>query len=51
MMKPIHARWIISLYDTFRNSDEIVIKAFQMASITVALTNENMEEDDPFSHL
>ena len=39
------------LYGKFRNSDEMVIKAFQMTSITEALTNENMEEDDPFSHL
>ena len=51
IMKPIHARWIISLYDKFRNSDEVVIKAFQMASITEASTNEKMEEDDSFSHL
>ena len=51
IMKPIHARWIISLYDKFRNSDEMVIKAFQMASITEASTNEKMEEDDSFSHL
>ena len=51
IMKPTHARWIIRLYDKFRNSDEMVINAFQMASITEALTNENMEEDDPLSHL
>ena len=51
IMKPIHAHWIISLYDKFRNSDEMVIKAFQVASNTEALKNENMEEDDPFSHL
>ena len=50
-MKLIHAHWIISLYDKFSNSDEMVIKPFQMASITEALTNENMEDDDPFSHL
>ena len=50
-MKPIHVRCIISLYDKFRNSDEMVIKVFQMASIKEALRNENMEEDDPFSHL
>ena len=50
-MKSIHAPWIISLYDRFCNSDEMVIKAFQMASVTEALTNENMEEDAPFSHL
>ena len=51
IMTPINARWIISFYDKFRNSDEMVTKAFQMASITEALTNENMEEDDPLSHL
>ena len=51
IMIPINARWIISFYGKFRNSDEMVIKAFQMASITEALTNENMEEDDPLSHL
>ena len=50
-MKPIHARWIISFYDKFCNSDEMVLKAFQMASITEALTNKNMEQDDSFSHL
>ena len=51
IMKAIHARWIISLYGKFRDSDEMVINAFQTASITEALTNENMEEDDPSSHL
>ena len=35
--KPIHARWIIRLYNKFRNSDEMVIKAFQVASITETL--------------
>ena len=51
IIKPIYAPWIISLYDKFCNSNEMVIKAFQMASITEALKNENMEEDDPFSYL
>ena len=51
IIKPICAPWSISLYDKFFNSNEMVIKAFQMASITEALKNENMEEDDPFSYL
>ena len=30
-IKLVHARWIISLYDKFRNDPEMIIKAFDMA--------------------
>ena len=53
LMKPIHARWIVSLCEKFRNSYEMIIKAFDMAFnfITEALTNVEMEGEGPFSHL
>ena len=29
-MKPIHARWIISLYDHLWNSTKMIVEAFNM---------------------
>lgn len=39
-IKPIHARCIISLYDKFCNSNEMITKASQMVSPTEALSSE-----------
>ena len=48
-MKPVHVRWVISLYDKFRNNPKIIIKAFDMAFVTKALQMDNLDADDPFS--
>ena len=50
VMKPIHARWIIGLYDYLRNSQEVIIKGFEMAGISEAIRLE-LGPDDPFSDL
>ena len=50
VMKPIHARWIIGLYDHLRNSQEVIIKGFETAGISEAIRLE-LDPDDPFSDL
>ena len=50
-MKPVHARWVISLYDKFRNDPKMVIKAFDMAFLTEAMQMDNLDGEDQFSVL
>ena len=50
ILKPLHARWIISLYDYLRNQHEMIIKGFEMAGICEALDAE-LEAEDPYNDL
>ena len=44
-MKPIHACWLVSLYDHLRNKPEVIRKGFEMAGIVEAVTKEPEPED------
>ena len=35
VVKPLHARWLVSFYDHMQNNREMIITAFQMAEITL----------------
>ena len=50
VLKPVHARWLISLYDYFRNQPELIIKGFEQAGISDAIHIE-IESEDPFEDL
>ena len=51
-MKPLHARWVIGLYDKQWNSEKLIENEFKPAAITEALDpEEEFGEEDPFSHL
>ena len=51
-MKPIHARWLISLYDKLGNSEQLIENGFIAASITEALNpQKDFGDEDPFKHL
>ena len=50
IIKPIHARWLLGLYDHLRNSSETIIKGFEMAGIKDALAIE-LPSEDPFADL
>ena len=46
VIKPLHARWLISLYDNLRNKENIMIKrAFEMSSISEALDDDFVLEE------
>ena len=47
IITPLHARWLISLYDSLRNKKEMIKKAFEMACITEALSEVIIEAEDP----
>ena len=49
-IKPIHAKWLLGLYDHLRNSSEAIIKGFEMASIKETLEME-FSLKDPFLDL
>ena len=49
-MKPIHAQWIIGLYDRLRNDVELTKKSFKEVGITSAF-EEEIEPVDPFKDL
>ena len=48
IMKPIHAQWIVRLYDCLRNDVELTRKSFKEAGITI---EEEIEPIDPFKNL
>ena len=50
VMKPIHARWLVGLYDHLQNKPEVIRKGFEMAGIVEAVTRE-LEPEDPFEDL
>ena len=50
IVKPLHARWLISFYDHMQNNRQMIIKAFEMAGIIPIATFE-VPDEDPFKHL
>ena len=51
-MKPIHACWVIGLYDKLRKSEKTIENGLKAATITEALDPEkDFGEEDPFSLL
>ena len=52
VMKQIHARWLIGLYDYLRNNSDSHKKRFKLAGIDEALDAEfEIEPEDPFHDL
>ena len=50
VMKPVHAKWVIGLYDHLRNSSALMTKEFEKAGITEAIESE-LDLEDPFADL
>ena len=50
VMKPIHAKWVIGLYDNLRNSRDMIVKCFEQAGINEAI-RQKLPGDDPFADL
>ena len=56
-MKPIHAPWLVGLYDHLQNKPEVIrrSKGFEMAGIAEAVVAEavtkELEPEDPFADL
>ena len=50
ILKPIHGRWLVGLYDHLRYNKDIIIKGFESAGIIEALTQE-LPNEDPFTDL
>ena len=45
VIKPLHAKWIVNLYNTLKDDGEIAINGLRSAEIAVALENaKNMVE-------
>ena len=49
-MKPIHANWVIGLYDYLRNQRETIQKSFEQSGITDVVYG-SIEGADPFEDL
>ena len=51
-VKPIHARWLITLYDKLQNSEQLIVNDFKAASILETLDpQKDFGDEDPFKHL
>ncbi len=50
IVKPLHAKWLISLYDHMKNNPEMVTKSFKMAKI-LPLEDIVVPPEDPFEGL
>ena len=49
-MKPIHAKWVIGLYDHLTNRMEVILKSWQMSGLEEAFSQE-LPPKDPFTDL
>ena len=49
-IKPLHAHWLIGLYDHMRNNPKMIKKGFEVAGINDAFTTE-LEPEDPVEDL
>ena len=51
-MKPIHTRWVISLYEMLHNSEKVIENGFRAAAITEVLDpQKDFGDEDPFKYL
>ena len=50
MIKPIHAKWLLGLYNHLQNYPDSIITGFEMAGIKDALKLE-LSIEDPFADL
>ena len=50
VVKPLHAKWLISFYDHMQNNREMIIKAFHMAGIT-PIAEMEVPDEDPFKDI
>ena len=50
VMKPIHARWLIALYDYLRNQSVLTKKGFEKADIDDAVELD-LEREAPYADL
>ena len=51
ILKPIHGRWLLGLYDHLRNNKEIIINGFESAGITEEAVTQELPDEDPFADL
>ena len=49
-IKPIRARWLISLYKKLWNSGKMIKSAFKNASMVGAIDNKQIPDEDPLKH-
>ena len=50
VIKPIHGKWLLGLYDHLKSSPTMIIKGFEMAGIKEALEIK-LPSEGPFSDL
>ena len=50
ILKPLHANWVIGLYDYLRNKQHISCNSFKESGINEALTMY-LDPEDPFADL
>ena len=44
ILKPIHGRWLLGLYDYLRNNKKTITNGFESAGVTEAVTQELPDE-------
>ena len=49
-IKAIHTKWLIGLYDYFRNNRDMIVKSFEMAGLKEAL-EINLPPENPFKYM
>ena len=45
LLKPIHGRWLLGLYEHLQNNKEIIFNGFESAGITEAVSQELLDKD------
>ena len=47
-LKPMHAKWLVELYDKMQSKSNMIIKGFQRAGIYDAISMDYLLKEDPF---
>ena len=47
-LKPMHAKWLLELYDKMQSKSNMIIKGFQRAGIYDAISMDYLLKEDPF---
>ena len=47
-LKPMHAKWLMELYDKMQSKSNMIIKGFKKAGITDAISMDYLLCEDPF---
>ena len=51
VIKPIHVKWLVRLYENLRNQESMIKKEFNMVFVTKVLRSNEIEPENAFVNI